>query len=525
VAAEGFADDAIAITEALNRVLNSQCFRRSPRSRDFLAYVVTEALAGREDRLSQRTVGRYALDRTDSFDDRLDASVRVQANRVRRSLVEYYATDGATDAIRIELPSGRYIPLFIRVPETVTVPEPAAPDEDSTIVILKFPPTETMHAGLIAGAICESLAQTLSDFPVIRVIGPTTSRASSLAGIGRELGGRYVFQGSAVSHDNVVLISVRLSDARLGDVMWSAERSVDAATLHGFDADTEWAAQIAGELGDYVGIVQRRSMRSPTSENDSLDFAARLAFHTYIESGEPEALIAADAALGAAIDAGATSPTLLAMRGSTRAVLGAYDISEDPEADLTAAEDLAYAALAEDPGSGHAHAVLGTVALARKQWSSAIAHARAAEAASPFHPTVLATAGTLIACAGEWDAGIAVLRSALRLNPIHPGYMHTLVAQDRIMAGDAAGALAEASLIDAPGAIWGPLFRAMALDQLGHPQQAHDEFRTAHTIQPVLSSDPASLFTSYLNLDDEHLTTLVGRIRSLASATGEDAGA
>jgi TolB-like protein/Flp pilus assembly protein TadD len=518
-------DDAVEITEALTRVLDSQGFRRSPRSRGFLAYVVTETLAGRGDRLSQRTVGRHALDRTDSFDDRVDASVRVQANRVRRSLAEYYAADGASDTLRIELPSGRYVPIFIRVPESDVVPEPAAHDGDSTIVILKFPPTGSTHADLIAGALCESLAHALSGFPVIRVIGPTTARASSLAGIGRELGGRFVFQGSVVARDTVVLINVRLSDVLLGDVMWSAERGVDATTLDGFDADTEWAAQIAGELGDYVGIVQRRSMRSPTSTHDSLDFAARLAFHTYIESGDPESLVAADDALGAAMDAGVSSPTLLAMRGSTRAVLGAYGISENPEADLTAAEELASAALIEDPGSGHAHAVLGTVALARKQWSSAIAHARAAEAVCPFHPTVLATAGTLIACAGEWDAGIELLQRALRLNPIHPGYMHTLVAQDRIMAGDAAGALAEASLIDAPGAIWGPLFRAMALDQLGHHEQAHYEFRTARSLDPSVDEDPARLFTAYATLDDEHLTVLVERVSALSAATAETSNA
>jgi tetratricopeptide (TPR) repeat protein len=388
-------------------------------------------------------------------------------------------------------------------------------------VILKFPPTGKAHADLIAGALCESLAQALSGFPDVRVIGPTTARASGLAGIGRELGGRFVFQGSVVARDNVVTISVRLSDVLLGDVMWSAERGVDATTLDGFDTDTDWAAHIAAELGDYVGIVQRRSLLSPISTGRSLDFAARLAFHAYVEAGNPETLLAADEALAAAMDAGVTSPTLLAMRGTTRAVLGTYSLSDDRQADLDAAVELATAALAEDPGSGHAYAVLGTVALARHQWAEAIAHARNAEKASPYHPTVLATAGSLIAYAGEWDAGIEVLKRALQLNPKHPGYMHTLLAQDRLMAGDAAGALAEASLIDAPGGIWGPLFRAMALQQLGHHEQAHREFGEACSIDPSVDSDPERLFTAYATLEDKYLTLLVDQVSALSRAIAD----
>ena len=63
------------VVEALGRVLNSRPFRRSPRARGFLAYVVTETLSGRGERLSERTIARRALHRDADFDGRADASV------------------------------------------------------------------------------------------------------------------------------------------------------------------------------------------------------------------------------------------------------------------------------------------------------------------------------------------------------------------------------------------------------------------------------------------------------------------
>jgi hypothetical protein len=53
---------------ALRRVLDSEAFARAARSRDFLAYVASEVLAGRGARLHERTVARYALGHSDGFD-------------------------------------------------------------------------------------------------------------------------------------------------------------------------------------------------------------------------------------------------------------------------------------------------------------------------------------------------------------------------------------------------------------------------------------------------------------------------
>ena len=56
------------------------------------------------------------------FDPRTDSSVRVNVARLRSKLIEYYATEGKDDPLRIEIPKGSYITVFHRHEEA---PRPA----------------------------------------------------------------------------------------------------------------------------------------------------------------------------------------------------------------------------------------------------------------------------------------------------------------------------------------------------------------------------------------------------------------
>jgi hypothetical protein len=93
-------------------VLESASFRASDRSRAFLRFVVEEALAGREASLKERTIGVAVLGRDASYDTGSDAVVRVRANDVRKRLVAHYECCAPKAGVRIELPSGSYIPRF-----------------------------------------------------------------------------------------------------------------------------------------------------------------------------------------------------------------------------------------------------------------------------------------------------------------------------------------------------------------------------------------------------------------------------
>jgi hypothetical protein len=114
------------IREELARVLASHEFRTSKRSQDFLRYVVEHTLAGEGDVLKERTIGIEVFGRPTSYDPSDDATVRVKAGEVRKRLGLYYSTEGAQDPVRIELPSGTYVPEFHAVAAAPRA-EPSAP--------------------------------------------------------------------------------------------------------------------------------------------------------------------------------------------------------------------------------------------------------------------------------------------------------------------------------------------------------------------------------------------------------------
>lgn len=103
---------ADTVREELKRVLASHEFRSTKRSQDFLRYVVEHTLDGHADMLKERTIGIEVFGRPTSYDPSDDATVRVKAGEVRKRLGLYYASEGARDPVRIELPAGTYVPEF-----------------------------------------------------------------------------------------------------------------------------------------------------------------------------------------------------------------------------------------------------------------------------------------------------------------------------------------------------------------------------------------------------------------------------
>jgi adenylate cyclase len=99
---------AAEVRAALERILASRCFEQAARSSSFLRFVVEQTLAGQGERLKGYTVAVEVFGRPPDFDAQADPLVRVEAGRLRRRLIEYYADEGRDDPVRIELPRGSY---------------------------------------------------------------------------------------------------------------------------------------------------------------------------------------------------------------------------------------------------------------------------------------------------------------------------------------------------------------------------------------------------------------------------------
>ena len=108
----GRAAGADVVRRQLAKVLASADFDMTGRPREFLRFIVEEALAGRGADLTQAVIATHVFGREGDFDPALDPVVRIQAGRLRRSLERFYTRSGKEDAVRIELPRGAYLPAF-----------------------------------------------------------------------------------------------------------------------------------------------------------------------------------------------------------------------------------------------------------------------------------------------------------------------------------------------------------------------------------------------------------------------------
>jgi tetratricopeptide (TPR) repeat protein/TolB-like protein len=102
----------VEVRTELERVLSHALFCNSIRLCSFLRYIVEETIAGRAASIKEYTIGDRVYRRGAEYNPKADAIVRVEAGRLRGKLKKYYAGPGSGDQIRIDLPSGAYVPVF-----------------------------------------------------------------------------------------------------------------------------------------------------------------------------------------------------------------------------------------------------------------------------------------------------------------------------------------------------------------------------------------------------------------------------
>ena len=94
-------------------ILASGIFDRAPNLALVLTYVCEKYFEGAAEQIKEYNIAVEALGRAAGFDPKRDSIVRVEAYRLRKRLREYYETEGAGHNMRIDIPSGQYVPSFV----------------------------------------------------------------------------------------------------------------------------------------------------------------------------------------------------------------------------------------------------------------------------------------------------------------------------------------------------------------------------------------------------------------------------
>jgi hypothetical protein len=178
-AARGFESERQHIRE----ILDSKTFARSPRLARLLDFVCKKYFEGQTDQLKEYTIGVELFGRSETFQPRDDASIRVDMNRLRQQLQKYYRVEGKQDEIAVSIPLGQYVPMFSSVQAPARPPSPPDGKAEADVPPAASRDRHFITGILVVGLIC-GIAGTLIGqkfYPgVISVVRGGPVRSASL---------------------------------------------------------------------------------------------------------------------------------------------------------------------------------------------------------------------------------------------------------------------------------------------------------------------------------------------------------
>ena len=277
-----------------------------------------------------------------------------------------------------------------------------------------------------ADGLLDNVVNGLSRFPALFVVASNSSQAykgqhPDVRAVGRELGVRYVLEGSLGKEGDRLRLHAQLIDATTGYHVW-AER-YDRQWTDFFAVQDELTEKIVGSLGGSNSAIatadQERLRRHPTASLDAYGYVLRAG--DYYDQFTKDANLLARAAALKAVAIDRHFALAHAYVAWTYMAEFWWSWSDDPGQSVTLALDWARKAVAADPQEYNAHWVLGDAYQAKGESQQALEAYQQALALNPNDPELLQDYGAwLLPTAGRAEEGIASVEKAMRLNPRHP---------------------------------------------------------------------------------------------------------
>ena len=270
-----------------------------------------------------------------------------------------------------------------------------------------------------ADGMAEDIITDLSNISGLFVIARNSSFAYKgkpikVREVARELGVRYVLEGSVRKIGSVLRINAQLIDATTGNHLWA--RRYDGEMKDLFALQEQVTEQVVSALAISVSVAEQgRAFRKPTENLDAYDFALRgMNLHRrWSKENNRKALQMFERALE--LDPNYAD----AYAGLAWSHVHDFNFqwSDDPAASLALALKFATKAIALDRTLAKAYTVLGdALAWSRKQ-DEAVAAGWQAVKLSPNDADAHMMLAVYLGFQGSGEAAIDVARHALRLNP------------------------------------------------------------------------------------------------------------
>ncbi|MDJ0817208.1 MAG: hypothetical protein QNJ58_13440 [Desulfobacterales bacterium] len=503
------------IQSQLERILQSIEFRASDKQRNFLRFVINEALEGRSPQLKGYTIAVSVYGRSQGFDPQVDPIVRVEAGRLRRALDHYYLTAGKNDPVRIKIPKGGYVPEFqiVRKPTSEgALPSSGgdagtAPVDPSIAVMPLINLSGNNRQEYFAEGLTEELTTELARYQDIRVIASQSTlrfkdQEFEPGAIGRDLGARYLLKGSVRKDEKSVKVSIQLLDTSTEEQIWGESYKRDQTAADLIAVQEEISRSAIGIIADQYGLINR-GMSKESRKKAPADFRAYdaiLQFYHYETELTPAAFKAALSALEQAIEIDPEYGLAWSMLGHLHAdnyALEFCKIEEPLEKALTFAQK----GVALAPENQFARDALTLVHFHRSDKDLFLQHADETIALNPNSPYIVGVAGWHMVLFGEWDRGLDLLKKGMTLNPYHPSWFHLAPFMYHYHRNEYENAYSEALKFNFPELYLDPMMRAAALGQLGRLSDANTAMDQLLQSEPDFLNQGRRLVGRYIKVE------------------------
>ncbi len=299
---------------------------------------------------------------------------------------------------------------------------PKLPDKPS-IAVLPFDNLSGDPAQEYLGdGITENIISSLSKVSEMLVIARNSTytykgKPTKVQQIARELGVRYVLDGSVQRSDEKLRVTAKLIDAVEGHNLWSEtyDRQLDDlfAVQDDITREIVVAMQVQITDGEQAKIRHR-------STNNLKAWALAVQGHTLFENYKKIENAKAREFFKQAIELDQNYAYAWAWLGFTHYIDASFRFTKDRAASMKQLAEAAEKALEIDNQQTGAHAVLGGLQYLQGNYDEAVAAGRHAIALAPNNAENHAILAIYTLAAGDWDETIALSKRAIRLHPHHP---------------------------------------------------------------------------------------------------------
>jgi len=306
-------------------------------------------------------------------------------------------------------------------PASVAAKSPAEAARLSIVVMpfanLSGDPAQDYLADALTDELITSLARIRDSFVIARNTAMTLKgKPIDAKAIGKDLGVRYVLEGSVQPSGDRIRVNAQLIDVESGAHLWAEQFDTPHADL--LQTQDAIVARLANTLVlQLVYAEGARVKRTPAANRDAEDLALQCAAGQFKAGPIGKEADAAYALCEQALAIDPNNVRALVVLGNKFLWPALLGLSSDPKGDLERAGELESKALALDPDDPWAHSQKGWLLLVRGSNEEAVAEFERALAVDPSFADADVGLGFTYNKLGEFEKSFESFDKAIRVSP------------------------------------------------------------------------------------------------------------